>query len=707
MQPIDSDCSDPDPQHEPSKPDSATWLGAMKNGLSGLKGWQAIPAAVIALYFFLGIFGPSLAPFDPEMSDLKNRFCPPLAIDAFTTSISPASDCSATNVFGTDQIGRDIFSGLLHGARTSLWVVGLSVFIGTAVGSVVGAVVNGWRRKPRMVLYAIALVTVVPFAIFVFAQPHSLYIYGVIDSELASGTVDWSAVIALSSFSAVLALAIVTVAYRYDEECRGSWFREVSRADSEDRGNSFCGLLHKQIVVLAPWIGLATIANAALVFLGSGSQAYLSPAITWSFEWEYLLEHIGMFSALLPMVLFPTAFVTFGVWWFVRHVEGRLKTTSEVSSGSEELAGEVSEPTDEDSDNAESGQLGNDDDDALIDSGSSAKRWRLILVVFAIVAAIAAIRFGVAEAVPIVRELAQGSYGNYQSAQVLSLQGRIEALDCANQMSSRVMTLRTVPPEDLEIEASQRCLDRYFQHRNAPTHRLTIDYALQFVPQTLTLGLIAAIVSAIMWVAISASANAMRRTVTACVALVTLLGLMLTFDPGVWTLVILQWIDPVISVTHDKSMATSRVLNIVRDFSVALGVSYLTIAIVKPTFRLGKTVPKIDALSDLGSFIVPCVMLTAGLLIVFHYRFPAIFLFLDEQLGVIVNPTEEFYFSSNSLAGYWLWTYWFALIGYAAIVVGFFYAAMSGFSRYSDENRDSDTVEMPTNPAASPLHKPS
>ena len=40
-----------------------------------------------------------------------------------------------------------------------------------------------------------------------------------------------------------------------------------------------------------------------------------------------------MFSALLPMVLFPTAFVIFGVWWFVRHVQGRnrFKTTSEVS----------------------------------------------------------------------------------------------------------------------------------------------------------------------------------------------------------------------------------------------------------------------------------------------------------------------------------------------------------------------------------------
>ena len=687
MRPPDPLIDEPGPPSDNSEHHAQSRRNIVVRALTGLKGWQAIPAAVIALYFFLGIFGPSLAPFDPEMSDLKNRFCPPLAIDAFTTSISAASDCSATNVFGTDQIGRDIFSGLLHGARTSLWVVGLSVFIGTAVGSVVGAVVNGWRWKPRMVLYAIALVTVVPFAIFVFAQPHSLYIYGVIDSELAYGAVDWSAVISLSSFSAVLTLAIVTVAFRYDEACRGSWFREVSRTA---RGNSFCGLLHRQIVALAPWIGLATIANAALVFLGSGSRAYLAPAITWSFEWEHLLEHIGMFSALLPMVLFPTAFVTFGVWWFVRHVENRFKTTSEVSSGSEELAVGVSKPSDEDSDHVESGQLGNNGDNALIDTGSSAKRRHFILAIFVIVAAIAVIRFGVAEAVPVVRELAQDSYGSYQSAQALSLQGRVEALDCANQMSSRVMTLRTVPPEDLEIEASQRCLDRYFQHRNAPTHRLTIDYALQFVPQTLTLGLIAALVSAAIWVVASAFANPVRRTMTACVVLVALLGLTLTFEPGVLTRVVLQWMDPVISVTHDKSMATSRVLNIVRDFSVALGVSYLTIAIVKPTIRLGKTVPKIDALSDLGSFIVPCVMLTAGLLIVFHYRFPAIFLFLDEQLGVIVNPSEEFYFASSPLARYWLWTYWFALIGYAAIVFGFFYAGVYGFKRFANESHDPD-----------------
>ncbi|MXX93144.1 MAG: hypothetical protein F4Y63_06805 [Chloroflexi bacterium] len=700
MEPPDAQTSDLEPPDGPINPSNATRRSAVKNVLSALNGWQAVPAFIIALYLFLGVFGPTLAPFNPEMSDLKHRFCPPLAIDALTTSISSASDCSATNVFGTDQIGRDIFSRLLHGARTSLWVVGLSVFTGTAVGSVVGAVVNGWRRKLRLVSYGVAIFTIVPFAVFVFAQPHSLYIYGVINSAVGSNAVDWSAVVALSSFSAVLTFVLVAVAYRYDEACRVSW---VSEVDAADRASSFCEIHRRQIVALAPWIGLAAIANSALVFLGSGSQAYLLSAITWSFEWEYLLEHIGMFSALLPMVLFPIAFVTFGAWWFVRHVRDRFKTISEVSSGSEdkvddggeELAIDVSTPTDRCPDSVESGPLGND---VLIDSSSIAKRRRWIVVIIAITAAIAALRFGGAEVVPVVRELAQDSY---QSASTVSRQGWVEASNCATEMSSRVMTFRALPPEEQEIKASQRCLELYFEHRNAPTHRLTIDYALQFVPQTLTLALIATVVSTAVWVVTSASANVVRRTITACLILVALLGLMLTFGSGVWTLVVLQWIDPVISVTHDKSMATSRALNIVRDFSVALGVTYLMIAILKPNLRLGKTVPKINVLSNWSSFFVPCILHTSGFLIVFHYHFPANFLFLDEHLGVIVNPSEEVYISSRSLVRYWIWTYWFALIGYAAIVLGFFAAGIWGFRRFvaSDLYGVDSTLVSPDNPS--------
>lgn len=696
-----------DPSDDVNADNGETRRNIVVRGLNNLKGWQAIPAAVIVLYCFLGIFGPTLAPFEPYKGTIANRLCPPLAIDALTTAQHPASratDCSAANILGTDQIGRDIFSRLLHGAWTSLWVVGFSVVIGTVIGSVAGAVINGWSWKRRLIAYLITSVTVVPFAVFVFTEPHTLYFYGVINSvQLTSHAAEWSAVAALSSFSAVLAFAIIAVAYRYDGACRHSWFAEI---DTEYPAQSFCRQLHTHLIALAPWIGLAAIANAALVFFRSGSGVYQSSAITWSLEREYLFEHIGMFSPLVPMVFVPIAFMALGVWWFLHHIQGRFITTSIVSvhsvdGGADELSTDISVPTEEGSDHLEPQSSENDGNDVLTECGSILKRRRWMVAMIVIVAAVVAIRFGVTELVPIVRELAQDSAGGYQSAWSQSLKGRIEASDCANELNSRLKTLGALELDELGIEASQRCLNLYFQHRNAPSHRLTVDFALRFVTQILTLAFIASIVSAVLWTFASASPRAVRRTVEICVILIALIGLTITFGDYGWYLVVSRWVDPAALPIDNKGMAISRVIYIIRDFSVALGISYLTIAIAKPTIRFGKAVPKFDVLSSWASFFVPCVMLTSGLLIVFHYHFPSIFLFLDEQLGVIVNPSHEYYISSRSLVRYWLWTYWFALIGYAAIVFGVFAAAIWGFRRYvrSDVNGIDSTPVSPDNPS--------
>ncbi len=670
----------------------------MKSVLKVFDGWQAVPAGIIAIYCFLGIFGPVLAPFSPEKPDLRHRLCPPLAIDALATSQNPpisARNCSPANMFGTDHLGRDIFSRLLHGARTSLWVVGSSVVIGAVLSSVIGAVINGWSPKLRLIAYLIGSVTIVPFAIFVLSQPHTLYIFGVINStEVAGHAVGWSAIVAFSSVATVSTFAVLAIAYQYDDTCRRSW---LTNNDADGAAKSFCRQLHTQIIALAPWIGFAAIANAALIFLPSASSAVQTSAITWTFEPAYAFEHIGMFSPFLPMVLFPIGFVTFGAWWFVRHILGRFITTSKSSLGSAQSVADGAEEfsTEEESNHFESRTSGNDGNDTLAESGSSVKRRRWMMVVIAIVAVTAGVRFGVAEAIPIVRELTQDYAGNYESALTKSLQERIKTWDCANELSSKLMTLRPSAFEQPEIEASQRCLDLYYQHRNAPSHRLTIAYALQFVPQTLTLALIGSIVSAVLCSVASASTRPVRRVLEICVFLVGLIGLTMTFGITGWSSAVSLWFSA-------ADLAISRALYIVRDFSVALGISYLTIAISKPSIRFATAVPKLDALSNWASFFVPCVLLTSGLLTLFHYRFPANFLFYDDNLGVIANPSmEQIYIGGGSPIRNWLWTYWFALIGYATIVFGVFAAAIWGFRLFvrSGTNSVDQTPVSPNNPS--------
>jgi peptide/nickel transport system permease protein len=80
----------------------------------------------IAIFVCFAIFAPWIAPQDPAYIDLPNRLSPP----------------SAHHWFGTDELGRDIFSRIIFGARISM-LVGISVvtgslFLGLIIGSLAG-----------------------------------------------------------------------------------------------------------------------------------------------------------------------------------------------------------------------------------------------------------------------------------------------------------------------------------------------------------------------------------------------------------------------------------------------------------------------------------------------------------------------------------------------------------------------------------------
>jgi peptide/nickel transport system permease protein len=93
------------------------------------------PAAVGSLLFLLlivvlAVFAPLIAPFDPNYVNPADRLSEP----------------SSDYWFGTDDLGRDIFSRVIYGAQVSL-LVGLSVMIGaTSIGAVLGLIAGYYRR---------------------------------------------------------------------------------------------------------------------------------------------------------------------------------------------------------------------------------------------------------------------------------------------------------------------------------------------------------------------------------------------------------------------------------------------------------------------------------------------------------------------------------------------------------------------------------
>jgi peptide/nickel transport system permease protein len=88
-------------------------------------------SGLVLLLLFVSLLAPWLAPYDPGQIDLANVLSSP----------------SLKHLFGTDQLGRDVLSRMIWGARISLKVgfvaTGVAIIIGTILGAVAGYY-GGW-----------------------------------------------------------------------------------------------------------------------------------------------------------------------------------------------------------------------------------------------------------------------------------------------------------------------------------------------------------------------------------------------------------------------------------------------------------------------------------------------------------------------------------------------------------------------------------
>ncbi len=101
------------------------------------RGFPVVPIAILGFIAFVAIFADFLAPHDPQVGNLTERFLPPFWLQKG----------SLAHIFGTDHLGRDVLSRLIFGARVSM-VVGftaviVSGFIGTTLG-IVSGYLGGW-----------------------------------------------------------------------------------------------------------------------------------------------------------------------------------------------------------------------------------------------------------------------------------------------------------------------------------------------------------------------------------------------------------------------------------------------------------------------------------------------------------------------------------------------------------------------------------
>lgn len=100
-------------------------------------GLAALGAAIVVFWILVAIFAPLLAPYRPDLVDVTHRLLPP----------------SSLHWLGTDTLGRDVLSRLIYGARISLFVGIVVVFLGAVFGTLIGSIAayaGGWAEHGLM-----------------------------------------------------------------------------------------------------------------------------------------------------------------------------------------------------------------------------------------------------------------------------------------------------------------------------------------------------------------------------------------------------------------------------------------------------------------------------------------------------------------------------------------------------------------------------
>jgi len=126
--------------------------GRVRGRLDGL---TIAGATIIAFWVVVAIFAPLLAPYEPSATDVSALLKPPL---------------SEGHLFGTDQLGRDVFSRVVYGARVDLSMGLIGVVAPFVLGILLGVVAGYAGGKVDTALMRLVdIMLAFPFLVMVLA----------------------------------------------------------------------------------------------------------------------------------------------------------------------------------------------------------------------------------------------------------------------------------------------------------------------------------------------------------------------------------------------------------------------------------------------------------------------------------------------------------------------------------------------------------
>jgi peptide/nickel transport system permease protein len=220
--------------------------------------WQKVrryPLFALAILLFLlvipALFAPWVAPHDPFQGSLSQRLTPPVWQDGGTME----------HLLGTDKLGRDMLSRIIYGARISLTVSLIAIFVGGIIGTVLG-LISGY-----------------------FGGRTDAVIMRLVDISLALPTILLALVLVAAvgpSFGTVITVLIVLLWARYARLVRGETLalKEldfIARARVAGASSIrimvkylFPNVVNSLVVLATLQVGYVILLESSLSFLGAG-----------------------------------------------------------------------------------------------------------------------------------------------------------------------------------------------------------------------------------------------------------------------------------------------------------------------------------------------------------------------------------------------------------------------------------------------------
>lgn len=227
---------------------------------------------IFMLMLLMAVLAPVLAPHDPTLMNVRNTLAPPAWMEGG----------SSAHLLGTDNLGRDVLSRILYGARVTLLVSVLSTAVAAVIGISLGVICGyyGGRWFDSIIMRVVDAKMAIPGILLM------LVIVGVFGSSISTlilvlGFTEWTA------FTRLVRGEVLSIKQR-------DYVRAARSIGTQDRfimwKHILPNIISICIVISTLTVGGNIILEASLSYLGLGIQP---PSVSWGYMLNEGRDHIA------------------------------------------------------------------------------------------------------------------------------------------------------------------------------------------------------------------------------------------------------------------------------------------------------------------------------------------------------------------------------------------------------------------------------